>query len=195
MNRLCSLFIGLVCVFGSLAADEPQPPKSMEEMMKQMMEFGAPSEQHQMLEKLAGQWDCEVTEYPMFPGMEITISKGKAKFESEFGGRFVKQEFESEFNGMKYKGIGFMGYDKGKQVFFSTWMDNMSTQFLYAEGSHDEAANTITETCKTHCPLGEMSNKLVTTMKSDDEILFEMYAQLAGQAEMKKMMQILYRRK
>ena len=178
-----------------LAADEPTMPTSMEDMMKKMMELGAPAEQHQMLAKMAGEWDCEVTEYPMFPGMQKKVSKGRAEFEVEFGGRFIEQEFESEFNGQKYEGIGFIGYDKGKKVFFSTWMDNMSTQFMYAEGTYDESTRSMTETCVTHCPLGEMKTKLVTKLTSDDEMLFEMHGQLAGQTEMKKMMQIVYKRK
>ena len=195
MKTLCVVVVALFCIVSPLNADEPQAPASMEIMMQQMIKLGIPGEEHQMLAKFVGQWDCEVTEYPMFPGMEKTVSKGEAEFESKMGGRVIEQEFESEFNGMEYEGVGFLGYDKGKQVYYSTWMDNMSTQFMYAEGTYDESTNTITEKCETHCPLGEMKNKMVTKLKSDDEFVFEMYGQLDGQPEMKKMMQIVYTRK
>lgn len=197
----CCLSLAIFAATSFIHAAEPTtaagatPPLNMEEMMKKMMEMGAPGKQHEMLMKMVGEWECDVTEYPMFPSMKETHSKGKAEFEAKFGGRFVEQEFESEFNGMKYEGVGFMGYDNNKKVFTSTWMDNMSTQFMYAEGTMDEKTKTITEMGESHCPMGKMKNKMLTTWKSDDEFVFEMHAQMEGTTEMKKMMQIVYKRK
>jgi hypothetical protein len=203
MLMLTAVVLGSVVFLGVTqnlnAADEKgakaQPAFNQEEMMKKMMEMGTPGPQHKEMQKMVGEWDCEVTEYPMFPGMKETVSKGKAEFEAKFGGRFIEQEFESEFNGMKYEGIGLLGYDNSKKVYFSTWMDNMSTQLMHAEGTMDEKTHSLIENAETNCPLGKMKNKMVTTWKSDDEFTFVMHAQMEGTTEMKKMMQIVYKRK
>ena len=195
MKRFLTLCL-LVSLFSACAADEKEKSAfpSPEEMMKKMMELATPGSEHKQLHAMVGDWTCEVTEYPMFPGMKETKSAGKATFTSVMDGRAVQQKFESNFNGMDYKGMGFMGYDNAKKVYYSTWMDNMSTSFMYAEGTMDEATKTITETAETHCPMGIMQTKLVTTMKSEDEFVFVMHGQPEGMPKMQKMMQIVYKR-
>src|SRR5262245_9783693 len=108
----------------ALAEDKAQQldPKT-EELMKKAEAASTPGPAHQALEPLVGDWDVEVKMW-MAPDGPPTVTKGTAKSAWTLKGRFVQQEFNGEFMGKPFRGIGFTGYDNVRQKYRSFWIDD-----------------------------------------------------------------------
>lgn len=105
---------------------------------KAWMAFMTPGEQHAMMAKEDGKWDEDITFY-MAPGAPPTSAKSSCTNEMILGGRYQRSVHTGEMMGMPFEGISTMGYDNGRKIFFSTWIDNMGTGIMYCEGKYNEA--------------------------------------------------------
>lgn len=122
---------------------QPEAEMTPEMMMAFMKEWAAPVEQHEVLAKMAGSFECK-TSFSM-GGPEMTESTGTSELETILGGRYVAQHFVMpEFMGMEFEGMGAIGYDKSKDKFVNVWIDSMSTGMMFLEGEYDEDTDTMT---------------------------------------------------
>ena len=144
--------------------------------MKTMMEVGTPGQQHSMLAKADGKWNAETTMW-MSPGAAPVTAKSVAVNKMLYGGRYQQTIFKGDFMGMPYEGSSITGYDNGKKVFFTTWMDNMSTMIMNMEGTLDEPSKTISFKGKMLCPANgkECEMREVYKMVDDNTHVMEMY--------------------
>lgn len=186
------------------AATAPAQPSAeeMKKMMAQMMELGKPGENHKLLADMAGSWT-----YTMKMMMDPTTgkpseSKGTATRKAIFDGRYFTFEVSGKFQmpgkdgkpmTMDFKGMAVEGYDNVTKKFFSSWIDNMSTLMMNAEGTYDPATKTFTYTANCEMMPG-MKTKMREVIKvvDKDHHTFEMYED-RGQGEMKSM-EIAYTR-
>ena len=80
-----------------------------------------PGPEHKVLAKLAGAWDAQVK----FHGPAGTAeSKGTMKRAMIMGGRFLKEDFTGDMMGMKFQGMGIVGFDPAKKKYVSTWIQH-----------------------------------------------------------------------
>ena len=174
----------------------------MKKMMEQMMELGKPGENHKLLAEMAGNWN-----YTMKMMMDPTTgkpseSKGTATRKAIFDGRYFTFEVSGKFDmpgkdgkpmTMNFKGMAIEGYDNVKQKFFSSWIDNMSTLNMNAEGTYDAATKTFTYMAECEMMPG-MKTKIREVIKvtDKDHHTFERYED-RGQGETKTM-EIAYTR-
>ena len=144
--------------------------------MKTMMEAGTPGPQHAMLAKANGNWTAETTMW-MSPGAPPVTAKSSATNKMLFDGRFQQTTFKGDFMGMPYEGTSINGYDNVKKVFFTTWIDNMSTFPMNMEGTWDEASKTINYKGKMICPGNgkECEMREVYKFVDDNTHVMEMY--------------------
>jgi hypothetical protein len=144
--------------------------------MKTMMEAGTPGQQHAMLAKADGKWTAETTMW-MSPEAAPVTAKSTAVNKMVLGGRYQETSFKGDFMGMPYEGISTTGYDNAKKVFFTTWMDNMSTSVMNMEGTWDDASKTINFKGKMLCPANgkECEMREVYRIVDDNTHLMEMY--------------------
>ena len=201
MNRINHLFCSIV-VAGSLSADvvlaSDKPAKldpKMQEMMKKIQEAGTPGPAHKALDPLVGEWSAEVKLW-MAPGAPPNITKGTAKSTWILGGWFVQQEFNGEFMGKPFRGIGMTGYDNMKKKYSSLWMDDVSTGMFTSEGKPDSGGKVITFEGTYACPeTGDLDrpSKQVVRIISRDKHVYEMYDPSKG--DNFKTMEITYTRK
>jgi len=79
---------------------------------------------------------------------------------------------------MDFNGMNIIGYDNGKGVFQSFWIDNFGTGMATAEGKWDEASKSTVMFGTMYDPVSKMDNKYRTVVRnpSDDSIVNEMYA-------------------
>lgn len=138
---VASPFTGEVIAAGyTQPEDMEMDPGAMMEMMK---EWSATTDEHKLLEHMAGEWDC-TTSFSM-GGPEPIEGKGFSESHILLGGRFVSNHFTMpDFMGMEFEGMGAVGYDKTKGKYVNVWMDNMSTGFMTMEGTYDEDSDTMT---------------------------------------------------
>lgn len=144
--------------------------------MQKMMEAGTPGEQHKLLAKADGKWTAETTMW-MSPGAPPVTAKSVATNKMILGGRYQETTFKGDFMGMPYEGTSTTGYDNIKKVFFTTWMDNMSTMIMNMEGNWDDATKTINFKGKMICPGNgkECEMREVYKMVDNNHHLMEMY--------------------
>jgi len=181
------------------AAAKPADPAAapdMADMMKKMEEISAPGPKHKLLSSLAGEWEAEVKSWMGGPDGEASVSKGTCKRTLVLGGRFLQEEFHGEMGGMKFNGMGLMGYDKFNKKYVNTWVDDMGTGIFISEGSADATGKVVTHTGKMDEPFsGEKAKpvKMITRILSPDKNVFEMHD--LGLGEKSKVMEITYTRK
>ena len=174
----------------------------MKKMMEQMMELGKPGENHKLLAELAGSWT-----YTMKMMMDPTTgkpseSKGTATRKAIFDGRYFTFEVSGKFQmpgkdgkmmDMNFKGMATEGYDNATKKFFSSWIDNMSTMMMNAEGTYDAATKTFTYMAHCEMPPGtKVKMREVIKVVDKDHHTFEMWED-RGQGETKSM-EIAYTR-
>jgi hypothetical protein len=144
--------------------------------MAKMMELMKPGPEHQQLAKMAGAWDVDAKMW-MDPKAPPTASKGKAQFTPMFDGRFVRQDYQGDMMGTPFTGIGYDGFDRGRGVFTTVWLDSIGTAMMPMIGKASADGKTITYEGEMFCP---MLNKVATmrsvcTRVSDSEVSYDMF--------------------
>lgn len=162
--------------------------------MDAMMKAAAPGEAHKKLAALAGTWDATVKTY-MKPDAQPMVSHAVGTNKTILGGRYVEQDFNGDFMGMPFSGIGFWGYDNMKKQYVAAWMDNMGTGLMTLTGTQDSPTQ---YTFKGTAP-DPMSGKDTPfeerlTVVDNDHHTLEMYGPTPD-GKMFKMMEITYSRK
>jgi hypothetical protein len=193
---ICALALGTSIVIAQHSGGDKKMP-SQEEMMKMMEQMGKVGPEHQKLAESAGTWDADV-KFWMDPSAPAQTSKGTMKMEPIWDGRYMQMTFDGEMDmggqKMPFKGMGFLGYDNAKQVYWSTWMDSMSTMMMKSEGKME--GNKVVLHGMMFDPMTKQDTKTreVTTHKYKDHMMFEMFCAGPDGKEM-KMMEITYTRK
>lgn len=180
----------------SEAKTEEWVPVDSAAMMKAWQEDMTPGPQHVMIAKWDGTWDAETTMW-MAPGAPPETSKATSVNKMMLGGRYQTTNFKGNFMGMPYEGHGMMGYDNAKEVFTSTWLDNMSTSPMKMEGTWDDAAKSINFKGKMLCSANgkEMDMREVYKIVDDNTQIMEMYGPDMQTGKEYKHMEIKFTRK
>lgn len=180
-----SVAVALTLAASQLASAARQPEKDVKKQapagqpdMEEMMKLGQPGEQHKMLAKWVGTWDCSAS-FTM-PGpdgkVETMESTGVAKFTSELDGRWIRQDFKGQFGPEEFSGIGFNGYDNAKKKFVASWIDSSTTQMMTMTGDYDAATKTLTMRGTYSMPgMGELKARHTFEEKNPNTFIFTMY--------------------
>ena len=185
----------------SIPSDSPKPAAAapsgqpsaadMEKMMQQMMELSKTGENHKLLASLDGTWSYTVKMWMNGdPSTKPETSKGTAVRKSIMDGRYVVMDVSGKMEmpgpdgkkkEMTFKGQGTEGYDNVKKKFVGTWMDNMGTGIMMAEGDYDPATKTFTYTGEVEAIPG-MKQKIreVVKLTDNDHMNFEWYEDRGG---------------
>jgi hypothetical protein len=184
----------LVAQEGKAAA--PKMSAEQQAMMDKWMKIATPGEEHKQLVGTAGSWTVKSTMWET-PGQPPTVSSGTSENTSVLGGRFVRQTFKGDFNGMPFEGIGYTGYDNYKKVYTSVWMDSMGTMMMILSGKADASGKIITMTGTIDDVMqGKPTTiRTVTHLTDKDHMKYEMYGPEPTGGKEYKMMEILYTRK
>ena len=148
------------------------------EMMKKWEEYRTPGDHHKHLEALVGSWSAQVSHW-MAPGAPPQESTGSCTYAWVMGGRYLKQEFQSSFQGMPFEGYGLTGYDNFKKKHNSFWIDSMGTGMYPGTGTCTDNGKTMEVHMEMDDPMtGQTGLKMrgVTRILGEDKHVFEMYA-------------------
>jgi hypothetical protein len=193
---IIGLNVGLLYLFGMY--DQGQEMSAQDKMMmEQMMKYGTPAKEHELLKKYVGEWDVDVSTWkdPMSPPEK---SKAMMKNTLLFDGRYVKCSFEGMMSGMKFQGLEVIGYDLFKKMYTTFWIDSWSTAFMVTTGTLDPMGKVLTETGMFPDPMtdGKTMQKVrnVTTFMGDGSFKFEMYMIMPDGKESKGMEMVCKRK-
>jgi hypothetical protein len=128
-----------------------------------------PGPEHDVLKKMAGDWDCTMK----FGGGE---AKGKVTYKMVLGDMWLESSLESELFGSKFYGKGLDSYDAKKKKYVSTWFDSMTASPMVMEGTYDKEKKTMTMTGEGPGMDGKPTKqKTISVFPDDDTINFSMY--------------------
>jgi len=170
------------------------PQMDSASMMKAWESYMTPGDVHKMLAKSNGTWSEEVTMW-MDPSKPPTTSKATAVNKMILGGRYQQSTHTGNMMGMPFEGVSTLGYDNGKKMLVSSWVDNMGTGIMYLEGTWDSTSHTANMKGKAVDPMTgkDMDVRETFTMIDDKNQKLEMFVTQGGK-EMKTM-EILFKRK
>jgi hypothetical protein len=156
--------------------------QDQQEAMKAWQEYMTPGNMHQIMAKDTGEWKMTISQW-MDPSQAPMKSEGTCSNTMILGGRYLQSNQSSSVMGMPMNGINIIGFDNGKKIFQSVWIDNMGTGIMFAEGPWDDATNTITMKGKMFDPISKMDEDVRETYKIIDENhrVLELYVTQNGQ--------------
>jgi hypothetical protein len=148
----------------------PEAPQDPAAQMEAWRTLSRPGEQHKYLEHFVGDWDVTMKVYMAGPGSGAMESKGTASVKWVLGGRYLLEEYQGSMMGMPYDGMGMTGYDKGKNLYVTTWASTVDTQLLVLSGSR----NPVTGVFDYYGEMDEpMMNVFGRTIRNEVRILDE----------------------
>lgn len=142
--------------------------------MQAMMKAGTPGPAHEWLAQFLGRWETTMT---MTMGDAPMHSTGVSEYSWLMDGRYIQDEFSSEFMGMPMSGLGITGFDNTRNQFFGIWLDSFSTGYAAMHGSLDPTGKILTMVGTMDEPsTGEIGKPFmgVTTIVDANHIRFEM---------------------
>lgn len=164
---------------------------------KEWMEFAMPGDLHKMLAKYDGNWTGATTAW-MEEGGQPVKSTSECTNKMIFGGRYQLSNYKGNFIGMPFEGMSIMGYDNAKKKFFGTWIDNMGTGMMTAEGVWNPSKKSIEFKGKATDPTQankECEMREVYTFNDGNTYTFEMYGPEPKTGKEMKTMEIKFVRK
>jgi len=153
-GRFLALFAVAAVAAGSTAAlalqdkgkeAKPASAKPDDPMMAKWAEFATPGADHKVLEAKVGKWNDKVTCW-MTPDAEPMEATGTSEIKWILGNRFLQGTTKGDFGGQPFDGMGTFGFDNMKKKYVSSWVDNMGTGIMMAEGTYDAGTKTFTYT-------------------------------------------------
>lgn len=160
------------------AKSDAKPTMSPEEaaMLQEWAKYAMPGKNHEYLKPLAGSWKV-AGKFWLSPDAPPTESAGKSEMKLILGGRFLEQDYTSEFQGQPFLGHGLTGYDNYTQKYTGTWCDTMGTMIAKSEGTVDAAGKVFTFTGTFEDPLTKKPHpfRQVLKIESDSRFTFEGY--------------------
>jgi hypothetical protein len=162
-------------------------------MRRVYQELGTPGGPHRLLSKMEGKWKLTMRSWPD-PGKQPVETSGMSDQKMIYGGRYLQAVQTGRMMDSSYSGMNISGYNNMTKKYFSTWIDSMSTNLTYMEGTASADGRTITQESRVNDPVrGPMILRAMTTFKDDNNYTFEMYSVDRAGREM-KMMEIDYLR-
>lgn len=101
----------------------------------EMGPMGAP-EQMKEVEFLIGKWDV-ASSWRMSDTAAWMDSKAVASYSKVLDGCALHMSYESEFMGMPFSGLMIHTFNRSTDKWQSAWVDNMSAQMSYSEGTRE----------------------------------------------------------
>ncbi len=154
---------------------------------KAFTDFMTPGKIHAMMAKSDGDWKQSIT-FWMNPGAPPMQMNSTCHNEMVMGGRYQLSTSEGEMMGMPFKGQGLTGYDNVRNIFVTTWIDNMGTGIIYMEGKWNDATKAIEFAGKMTDPMAgkAIDARQVLTFMDDTHQKLEMFV-MHGDQEFKSM--------
>jgi len=158
------------------------------------LDLTQPGPEHSQLMKWVGSWDVAFT-HAMKEGEPVKHATGTAIFTSAYNGRYIREEYSSEFNDHHFMGTGTTGYDRAAKHFVTTWYDNMGTGIIHLTGTATDEGNIITYLGMMMCSQQKSRVQLrhVTTWESDNSFTITMFHRSAGTE--RQVMELVYTRR
>lgn len=106
---------------------------AQQENQEAWMKYMQPAQMHHMLKMYNGKFNERVM-FWQSPEREPMVMEATATVGMILGDRYQQSIHKGTMMGMPFEGVSTMAYDNAREVFISTWIDNMGTGIMYSEG-------------------------------------------------------------
>ena len=181
------LLAGCLALSSLLAAAQSRPATSeQQQAMAAYAAAGALNENHEFLQKFAGEWEMKTTAW-MAPGAPPVESRSTCRAETILGGRFLLLRFVGQMFGQPFEGWQIVGYDNLQKKYIAFWIDGTATAFFLTSGVR--ADSVIEDVGLWPDPLtgGQQKVRDRLALVGPDEFTYEMYMGLPGGKEFKSL--------
>ena len=96
-----------------------------------------------VLSPQVGAWTGTMSTWLM-PGEPYDVQSVTSTAQWIAGGKFLERRFEGLFMNQPFEAVMLTGYDDNAGHYVAAWVDSATTAMLALQGSHDEAAQTLT---------------------------------------------------
>lgn len=139
------------------------------------MKLAELAEPHHEFAAQVGIWQTSMKVF-MEPGMPPMVVEGESVMKTIMGGRYLIEEFTSDFMGMPFEGMLLQGYDNLSQEYWSIWIDSMSTGYGPSFGHKNaEGALVLNGVMKDLRTPDGRPTRSVVTWKGENAVHFEMF--------------------
>lgn len=195
---LLTLFLVTACsskVSGNGAMNVDSSALTPEQIQAAWKRAMTPSEEHVLLNEMAGEWNASVR-FWMKPDMSPQTSTAESTNTTTLNGKFLIEDYRGSFDGQPFKGMGISGFDTVMQQFTHYWIDNMGTGAIISAGKYDPASKTITMRGSVTDPISGKKRQTESRTRIIDENnhVFEMY-DISPEGTSFKTLEIAYKRK
>ncbi len=193
------LMIGLVPILSQdgMGGDDEKGSEGAdwEQMWK---ELHKPGENQKWLAESAGNWEITGKMFQMSPDgtMQEREMKGASTIKMMWD-RYMYEEMTTECDGETMKMVGYISYDNSNKEFQAMYISDMGTGMRLFSGQRSEDGKSLTlsgEWVEKGFGGMKIKERVVTTSKSKDEEVMEMYGTYGDMPEM-KIMELTYKRK
>lgn len=137
MSSLRAALLSSSLVGFAAFATLPQDPTRDGPLLQKAKELAATGPEHALLAKLAGDWDVVWTTHVQ--GSEAKQERGRATGSLLLGGRYVQVQFRMQAGQVPVQALQLFGFDTLRQLFTSSWRDDLSTWPVECSGPKPEA--------------------------------------------------------
>ena len=174
--------------------DYGDDPMANPDFLAAMGMAGTPGEVHAELAKGTGSYAASGQMW-MAPDAPPMPMEATSKVQMLLGGRYLMQEFKTDFMGQPFEGLMIMGYDNISDEYWQVWMDNMSTGYSLAHGDENEDGSIEMSGWMRDVMTPEgRPTRQVTFQKGDGSFTFEMYDSTPDGDEF-KVMELTYKKR
>jgi hypothetical protein len=153
--------------------------------------YATPGEGQARLATREGKWNV-VTRHWMTPDSPMEEASATSEFEMVFGGRFLGQQYKSNWAGMEFEGTSVYAHNNKSGLIQFTWFDNMGTGLMQGSGSFK--GDVLHWTAMATDPLlGDVSMRGTETFGDPDHFVATMYYPGPDGKEF-KMIELIYDR-
>lgn len=159
------------------AAEAPEMTQEQKDIQARMQEYTTPTENHKVLEQMAGNWKTDV-KFWMDPKGPVQEAQGTSEGKMIMNGRFLEQTYKGEMMGQSFEGRGLYGYDNLRKEYTTLWFDSMATGIMTSSAKYDPATKTFSEEGTMSCPITNEAHRwyrAVATFKDADHYTYESY--------------------
>ena len=193
-------FFGGMVAQDQMAADDVvwvdygENPMENPKFMEAWQAAATPGAEHKRMAAMAGDWVVDSSMW-MAPGAPPMTSKGTSTCQMVLGGRYLIENYKSEFMGEAFEGMLIQGYDNLQKRNFNIWIDNLSTWPTIAMGqTNDKGVSEMGGVMyDLSTPAGRPFRQVIDASRVD-ATKFEMFDSTPDGSEF-RMMQMDYKRK
>jgi len=174
----------LLTPLAAIAEDfQDMSPEAQQKAWQEYMALASPSDHHKHLESMVGSWKTTTSVWMAGPDNDPMESAGTSEKVWILDGRFVEEKIKGSMMGMPFEGQGLVGYNNYKNIYISSWCDNMSTQILSANGMRHPETGVFSFYGLMDEPMLDVHDRTVKhtyTIESEDRHVFTVYDLHAG---------------